>query len=69
MIFIKYKPQSAKRKITRVKAFYRHMETKVILEEKPFQKMQIKYKRPIRLSNTIPRQYVEATQRHVVICI
>ena len=40
IICIKYKPQSAKRQITMSK-LSRHMETKVILEENPFLKMQI----------------------------
>lgn len=60
----KYKPQSAKRKIACVKAFYRYMEIENILEENPFHKIQIKYKMPVRLPKTIPMQYVEAILRY-----
>ena len=60
----RYKPQSAKRKIACVKAFYRYMEMEDIIEENPFRKIQIKYKMPTRLPKTIPLQYVESILRY-----
>lgn len=60
----KYKPQSAKRKIACVKAFYRYMEMEDVLEENPFHKVQIKYKMPVQLPKTIPLQYVETILRY-----
>ena len=59
-----YKPKSAKRKITSVKAFYRYMEMEDIIEYNPFHKITLKYKEPVTLPKTIPLDSIKAILKY-----
>ena len=54
-----YKPQTVKRKIASIKAFYHYLEYKDIISINPFNKLQIKLRNPIVLPKTIPLNTVE----------
>ena len=54
-----YKPKTVKRKIASLKAFFRHLEYKEIIERNPFSKLQIKFREPTILPKTIPLHTVE----------
>lgn len=59
-----YKPKSAKRKISCIKAFYRYMEIEDIIDFNPFHKIIIKYKEPIKLPRTIPLNCIQDMLTH-----
>lgn len=59
LLYKKYKPKTANRKIACIKAFYRYMEMENIIEDNPFHKIRIKHKMPILLPKTIPLNYVK----------
>lgn len=54
-----YRPKTVKRKIASLKALFRYFEYKELLEQNPFNKMQIKFREPIILPKTIPLHAVE----------
>lgn len=54
-----YKPKTVKRKIASLKALFRFLEYKEIIERNPFGKLQIKFREPIILPKTIPLHTVE----------
>lgn len=54
-----YKPKTAKRKIASIKAFFRYLEYKEIVDRNPFNRIQIKFREPTILPKTIPLQIVE----------
>ncbi len=54
-----YKPKTVKRKIASLKALFRHLEYKEIIDKNPFNKMQIKFREPAILPKTIPLYTVE----------
>jgi len=54
-----YKPKTVKRKIASLKALFRHLEYKEIIDKNPFNKMQIKFREPTLLPKTIPLYTVE----------
>lgn len=54
-----YRPKTVKRKIASLKALFRYFEYKGLLEQNPFNKMQIKFREPIILPKTIPLHAVE----------
>lgn len=54
-----YKPKTVKRKIASLKAFFRYLEYKEIIERNPFNKMHIKFREPVILPKTIPLRTVE----------
>lgn len=54
-----YKPKTVKRKIASLKALFRYLEYKELLEQNPFSKMQIKFREPTILPKTIPLHAVE----------
>ncbi len=55
-----YKPKTVKRKIASVKALFHYFEFRDMMEQNPFNKMQIKFREPITLPKTIPLYAVEA---------
>lgn len=55
----KYKPKTVKRKIASIRALFRHLEYKEIIEYNPFHKIQIRFREPFTLPKTIPLHTVE----------
>mgnify|MGYP002674006610 CR=1 FL=1 len=55
----KYKPKTVKRKIASIRALFRHLEYKEIIEHNPFHKIQIRFREPFTLPKTIPLHTVE----------
>lgn len=55
-----YKPKTVKRKIASIKAFFRYLEYKELIDKNPFNRMQIKFREPTILPKTIPLQIVES---------
>ena len=53
------KPKTVKRKIASLKAFYRYLLYKEIIERNPFDKIQVKFREPIILPKTIPLSTLE----------
>lgn len=49
-----YKPKTVKRKIASVKAFFRYMEYKELINENPFDKLDIRFREAKLLPKTIP---------------
>lgn len=54
-----YKPKTAKRKIASLKAFFHHLEYRDIIDRNPFNKIQVKFRKPVILPKTIPLRTVE----------
>ena len=54
-----YAPKSVKRKIASLKAFFHYLEYKEIIDQNPFNKLQIKFREPIILPKTIPLSTIE----------
>ena len=54
-----YKPKTSKRKIASLKAFFHYLEYKDLIENNPFNKIQIKFREPVILPKTIPLHTVE----------
>lgn len=54
-----YKPKTVKRKIASVKALFRYLEYKDIINKNPFNKIQIHFREPVILPKTIPLHTVE----------
>ena len=54
-----YKPKTVKRKIASIKAFFRYLEYKELIDKNPFNRIQIKFREPTILPKTIPLQVVE----------
>ena len=54
-----YKPKTVKRKIASIKAFFRHLEYKDIINQNPFNNIQVKFREPVILPKTIPINKVE----------
>ncbi len=54
-----YKPKTVKRKIASLRALFRHLEYKEIIEYNPFHKIQIRFREPFTLPKTIPLHTVE----------
>lgn len=55
----KYKPKTVKRKIASLKALFHYFEYKDIIEQNPFNKIQVKFREPVILPKTIPLHTVE----------
>ena len=55
-----YKPKSVKRKLASAKAFFHYLIYEEILEDNPFDKINIRFREPKRLPRTIPFAVVEA---------
>ena len=54
-----YKPKTVKRKLASIKAFFRYLEYKEIINRNPFHKIQVKFREPVILPKTIPLPIVE----------
>ena len=54
-----YKPKSAKRKIASLRAFFHYCEFKEIINQNPFDKVEIHFREPIALPKTIPLETLE----------
>ena len=54
-----YKPKTAKRKIASLKAFYHYLLYKEVIEQNPFDKIQVKFREPVILPKTIPLSTIE----------
>lgn len=54
-----YKPKTVKRKIASLKAFYHYLEYRDIIEKNPFNKIQVRFREPVKLPKTIPLHNVE----------
>lgn len=55
-----YKPKTVKRKIATLKAFFHYLEYKDLINQNPFNKIQVKFREPTILPKTIPLQTVES---------
>ena len=54
-----FKPKTAKRKIASLKAFFRYLEYKNIIDNNPFNKIRIKFRESLLLPKTIPLYTME----------
>ena len=54
-----FKPKTVKRKIASLKALFRYLEYKELIEKNPFNKIQIKFREPAILPKTIPLYSLE----------
>jgi len=54
-----YQPKTVKRKIASLKALFRYLEYKEILERNPFNKIHVRFREPALLPKTIPLYTVE----------
>lgn len=54
-----YKPKTVKRKIASLKAFFHYLEYRGLIEQNPFNKIQVKFREPTVLPKTIPLSTVE----------
>lgn len=54
-----YQPKTVKRKIASLKAMFHYFESKGLIVQNPFSKMQIRFREPIILPKTIPLHTVE----------
>lgn len=55
-----FKPQTVKRKIASLKAFFRHMEYKDFVKKNPFTKLEICFREARPLPKTIPFHTIQA---------
>lgn len=55
-----YKPKTVKRKIASLKAFFRYLEYKELIDRDPFYKIQVKFREPNILPKTIPLPIIES---------
>lgn len=55
----KYQPKTVKRKIASLKAIFHYFEYKEIIEQNPFNRIQIKFREPVILPKIIPLHTVE----------
>lgn len=55
----RYKPKTVKRKIATTKAFFHYLEQKEIINQNPYNKVQIHFREPNILPRTIPLNTVE----------
>jgi len=55
-----YRPKTVKRKIASLKALFRYFEYKELIEQNPFNKVQVKFREPFILPKTIPLHTVES---------
>jgi len=58
-LHIKYKPKTVKRKIASIKALFHYLEYKDVINQNPFNKLQIHFREPVKLTKTIPLKTVE----------
>ena len=54
-----YAPKTVKRKIASLKAFFHYLEYKEIINQNPFNKLQLKFREPLILPKTIPLHTIE----------
>lgn len=59
MLHRRYQPKTVKRKIASVKALFRYLMYREILDRNPFDKIQLRFREPLRLPKTIPLHTVE----------
>ncbi len=59
MLHQEYKPKTAKRKISSVKAFFHYLECKDIVKINPMNKVQTKFRKPVTLPKIIPLHTIE----------
>lgn len=59
-INLKYKPKTVKRKIASLKALFHYFEYRELIQQNPFNKIQIKFHAPVSLPKTIPLHTVES---------
>lgn len=54
-----YKPKTVKRKIASIKAFFHFLEYKDLIEQNPFNRIQLHFREPVKLPKTIPLPIIE----------
>lgn len=54
-----YQPRTIKRKIASIKAFFHYLECEEIIENNPFNKVNITFRQPKRLPKTIPANIIQ----------
>lgn len=54
-----YKPKTVKRKVASLKAFFHYLEYKDMIQQNPFNKLQIKFREPVILPKTIPLNTIQ----------
>ena len=59
MLFRSYQPKTTKRKIASLKAFFHFLEYEDLLENNPFNKIQLSFREPKRLPKTIPANIIQ----------
>lgn len=55
----KFQPKTTKRKIASIKAFYHYLECEELIESNPFDKINVRFREPIRLPRIIPIHTIE----------
>lgn len=60
-----YAPKTTKRKVASVKAFFHYLEYEEMLEENPFNKMEVRFQEPQCLPKTVPLQTVEILMKNM----
>lgn len=60
-----YAPKTVKRKIACLKALFHYLEYKEIINQNPFNKLQIRFREPIILPKTIPLHTIEVCKKHL----
>lgn len=55
----KFQPKTTKRKIASIKAFYHYLECEELIEKNPFDKINVRFREPIRLPRIIPIHTIE----------
>ena len=63
-----FKPKTVKRKIASLKAFFRYLEYRELIERNPFNRMQIKFREPAILPKTIPLPIIETILSTIYTC-
>ena len=56
----KYKPKTVKRKIASLKAFFRHLEYKDVIQENPLTNLELRFREARLLPKTIPLHYIQS---------
>lgn len=56
----KYQPKTTKRKIASIKAFYQYLECEELIKTNPFNKINVKFREPVKLPRIIPNHIIES---------
>lgn len=60
-----HQPKTVKRKVATLRAFFRYLEYEEILDSNPFNKLNIRFREPIRIPKTMPLSTIESLLKTV----